>query len=281
MENNLEVFGYIKLTDQFELPNKTKLEVGKTYVKKVRADIAYGGSETPEVPLIDIPTAGYGSVYTVATNLTNLVGTGKKVETIVKVECIGVGGKTDDSNLRTNAIKVIEIVDPTEIIKAKIEKARNSANNKWNIDILKAMQKKYPLAIIGGSASLFLRGIELSRSGDMDFDIILPYYDNIAFAKNGDLDFYIEESDDKNSGNDFDNTYLLHKKSSGFCSPETIKVDVRISPTQKYDIVEYEGFQYKCATLLDVWEAKIRYAAEGNIKHLHDLYELLNNFKNK
>lgn len=55
-----------------------------------------------------------------------------------------------------------------------------------------------------------------------------------------------------------------------------IKVDYRIDPKQRYEIIEYDGFKFKVSNLLTILEAKMRYAMLPNgKKHKSDLEEMV------
>ena len=54
-----------------------------------------------------------------------------------------------------------------------------------------------------------------------------------------------------------------------------IKLDVKIDPTADYDYIEYKGIPIKVAPILNIIEAKIKYALQGNKKHKDDILFLL------
>ena len=54
------------------------------------------------------------------------------------------------------------------------------------------------------------------------------------------------------------------------------KVDLRIDPKQRYEIIEHDGFKFKVSNLLTILEAKMRYALLPNGgKHKKDLLEMI------
>ncbi len=136
-----------------------------------------------------------------------------------------------------------------------------------NLDQVRKIQEKFPLLHVGGSAGLFLHGVRLKRmqNGEHDLDLIAPYfmlYENVEGIT-------FQHNDPKSSGNDFDQTFTMTTDEG------TVKVDVRIDPKQAYEIVKYNGFDYKVSKLEVIWEAKMRYTAYNNTKHKEDLYDAM------
>ena len=105
---------------------------------------------------------------------------------------------------------------------------------------------------------------------DPDLDIIMPYYQKLQINKNNIIIDEIVEFDGKSSGNDFSKTFCLTTKDDRF-----IKLDVKIDPTADYDYIEYKGIPIKVAPILNIIEAKIKYALQGNKKHKDDILFLL------
>lgn len=125
---------------------------------------------------------------------------------------------------------------------------------------VETLQTKYPQLIVGGSVALFLHGVRLKR-WDMiksDLDLITPYYTLIEEG------IYERQT---NSGADFDYSVNING----------VKVDVRIDPKARYEVIKFGEFSYKVAPLLQIIEAKVRYALKGNQKHVNDLNKMILN----
>lgn len=122
------------------------------------------------------------------------------------------------------------------------------------------LQAKYPQIIVGGSVALFLHGVRLKRweFAKSDLDLIIPYY---TLLEGG-----VSERKTK-SGADFDYSVNLNGT----------KIDVKIDPYSKYEIVDFKGIKFKVKPMLDIIEAKIRYALSGNQKHIDDLNKIILN----
>jgi hypothetical protein len=140
-----------------------------------------------------------------------------------------------------------------------------------NLDLVAAIQKKYPMLHVGGSAALFLHGVRLKRwgtSSSSDLDFISPYFillePKLEVKEDKELD--VNLISDKGSGNDFDVTYQIGN---------TI-VDYKIDPKQRYELIEYKGFTYKVSNLMTILEAKMRYAQlPSGGKHKKDITEMV------
>lgn len=155
-----------------------------------------------------------------------------------------------------------ELKKHSEIEKNKAKEQTQKIAKAMRLDLVRKFQKQYPHTQICGSVGLFLHGIELKRfTRDInDFDIITPYYTKFEHLPCGVL---IDEiSSEGRSGNDFKECITI----------EGIKADVRIDNTQKYDIIEFDGFKYKVSVLEAIWAAKLRY---NNPKHNADLKEAM------
>ena len=125
---------------------------------------------------------------------------------------------------------------------------------------VETLQAKYPQLIVGGSVALFLHGVRLKR-WDMvksDLDLVTPYY---TLIENG-----VNERK-TNSGADFDYSISLN----------SVKIDVRIDPKAKYEVIKFKEVSYKVVPLLEIIEAKVRYALKGNQKHINDLTKIILN----
>jgi hypothetical protein len=175
----------------------------------------------------------------------------------------------------TNQIRIVKILSPSDLDKFLMkEDSEYYENEVFVLDVVQELQKKFNLSV-GGSVALFIQGLMLKReSNQVDLDIILPYYQRLNLDNSNDDESCIEEIEEfggKASGNDFSQTYGLSTKDGRF-----IKMDVRVRPEQKYEVVNYNGFEYKVCDILTILEAKMRYAIEGDKKHREDLYKLLN-----
>lgn len=149
----------------------------------------------------------------------------------------------------------------------EIEKEKTSKMAKsMKLDLIRRFQMQYPHTQIGGSVGLFLHGVKLDRFAHRinDFDIITPYYTKFENLHGDGLENIeiIENSSEGRSGNDFKECITI----------KGIKADIRIDNTQKYDIIEFEGFKYKVSVLEAIWAAKLRY---NNHKHISDLKEAM------
>lgn len=126
------------------------------------------------------------------------------------------------------------------------------------LSVVRELQKEYPVQVCGSTA-LFLHGIWLNRwftdYDNRDIDLVVPYY--MIFDKS-------ENTSNKKSGNDFDYTLSI----------DDIKCDIKIDPKSRYTIVEYEGFKYRVADIYSTIEAKLKYAQQGNEKHMDDINEI-------
>lgn len=172
----------------------------------------------------------------------------------------------------TNKLKIIKVLSEEELDAIdKQDKENYIKKNVFCLDVVYELQQKYNF-IIGGSVSLFLMGYTLERNeGSIDLDIIMPYFQKIRSVDFSDgVIREIEEFDAKPSGNDFSSTFAVTTSDGRF-----LKADVKISPEQVYDVVTYEGRQYKVCELMSTLEAKCRYATGGNVKHKNDILHLL------
>jgi hypothetical protein len=138
---------------------------------------------------------------------------------------------------------------------------------KNQLEIVKAIQKQYPLAIVGGSVGLYIHGIRLSRwkNDKSDIDIIVPYYHQ--FAQIGNRQTYNREDKQVFSGSDFsDNCFIIWDS-------KEYKIEIAIDPFSKYEI--RDGF--KVNPLDVIWQYKLKYNKQ---KHKDDLKEaMIKSFK--
>ena len=166
---------------------------------------------------------------------------------------------------------VIDSVDKAtgEVIFKSIEKSAQEKQEE-KLDILmklptvRKLQEVNPNLIIGGSISLYLQGIRLERfkSGEIDYDITLPYYQILETKDN----IAVEEAEARPSGSDYGETLFI----------DGIKADLRIDPKQKYQILDYKGFNYKIVPLETIIKAKVEYAlTKWGKKHKQDLQEMI------
>lgn len=205
---------------------------------------------------------------------------------IVKIEVLGnftKGGPIQGYKNITTSFRIIRELGKEErdqiTAKENIEKAKELKQealkrmpHNLNLWAVKELQTKYPMSHVGGSAAMFLHGVRLERWGktqSSDLDIIFPYYVLIeGQTSTKDDENEIEVRKATKSGNDFDECFLY---TSG---KETVKIDIRVDPKQQYEIIEYEGFKYKVSKLETILAAKLKYAMNGQTKHMNDIYEI-------
>jgi hypothetical protein len=179
--------------------------------------------------------------------------------------------KNGGDKLCSNELTIIKELSYDEIEEIiRIEKSEHTEKKVFCIDVVKELQSKYNF-MIGGSVSLYLMGYHLYRK-KVDFDIIMPYYQKMSekdFPKDSLIEG-IEEFDAKSSGNDFSSTFAITTKDGRF-----LKCDIRIAPSQKYETVNFKGYDFKICDLFTTLEAKLRYAIQGNEKHKDDIMTLM------
>lgn len=150
------------------------------------------------------------------------------------------------------------------IEKSKQEKQEEQLDIAMKLPTVRKLQEANPNLIIGGSISLYLQGVCLERfkSGEVDYDITLPYY-QILETKDG---VTVEELKVRPSGSDYGEALLI----------EGVKADLRIDPSQKYEVINYKDFKYKVVPLVTIIKAKAEYAlTRWGLKHKEDLYEMI------
>lgn len=179
-----------------------------------------------------------------------------------EIEILGNFTETKEKCI-TTAFRIKREISKEDILKLKEEQDKKKLISKLNLDEVRFLQKQNPFCHVGGSISLFLRGLNLKRwnNGNIDIDLISPFFYNWI----SDDENEIEHKDAKKSGSDFDQTFILNNT----------KVDVKIDNTQPYEIIKYDGFDYKVSRLEVVMQAKLKYAINGQEKHKKDVYELL------
>lgn len=179
---------------------------------------------------------------------------------------IEVLGSFQDSGTKsiTTSFKLLE-----EISKEEIEDRRYEEN--LNLELVADIQKQYPMFHVGGSVGLFLHGVRLKRwlkSSSSDLDFVSPYFvlPEKKFKASDGEELEVEHRDAKASGNDFDETFFIG----------STKIDYKIDPKQRYELIEYKGVTYKVSNLMTILEAKLRYALkpEGR-KHKEDITEMV------
>lgn len=185
-----------------------------------------------------------------------------------KIQILGAWfNESNNKKSGTTSFRILEELTGTLLDNELRISNREKLDSQLNLEELRNLQKEFPQLIIGGSMSLYLRGYHLDRfsAWSGDFDLISPYWFDLSESEN----IEIEEDGDKSDGNDFDDTFKFNGHR---------KVDLRVDPHQKYETITYKGEKYKVALMIDVIEAKARYAKEkGGRKHLEDLTELLSN----
>ena len=139
------------------------------------------------------------------------------------------------------------------------EETAGKRDSQYNIELSKHLNDKYNV-IIGGSTSLYIRGIDLRAMGNIyrdkptDIDVVIPYFQ--LFKSSDSDDFVAFDIEHANSGNSFDYSVNFNNK----ISKQPCKVDVKIDPYARYDIVNFKGVDFKVAKVFDVLTAKIEYA---------------------
>jgi len=180
-----------------------------------------------------------------------------------KVEALGQV-ETKGSKSGARCIRFVEEISAKEIEQLIKDKEEERLDKKMHLEIVRELQEQNPTLIIGGSISLYLQGVRLERfkTGSVDYDIILPYYTRITSTNHK-----IQDTDEEEfSGSDFEQKLEI----------DGVKADVRISPTERYELTEHKGFTYKTVPLLVTLEAKVRYGLKkGGEKHKADIKEMI------
>lgn len=144
----------------------------------------------------------------------------------------------------------------------KQEKKDEELDKRMRLELVRELQAKNPHLIIAGSVGLYLRGIRLERfekGDDVDLDVILPFYQPIS-------DRGVSTSDTLPSGCDFDDQIFING----------VKIDIKIDPYQKYEVITYKDHTYKVGDLYKALAAKVDYAQKRKgEKHRKDILELL------
>jgi hypothetical protein len=183
-----------------------------------------------------------------------------------KVEILGEY-KDEHGKSGCRCIKFLEEIGQDYLKARKKEKEEERLDETMHLPTVKSLQEENPNLIVGGSISLYLQGVRLSRfkgSDGIDYDFTLPYY-QILKTKEG---ISIEEGEDKMSGSDYGESLYI----------DDVKADLRIDPKQKYELLEYKGFTYKIVPLITIIKAKAEYAlTKWGQKHKDDIIEMILN----
>ncbi len=143
----------------------------------------------------------------------------------------------------------------------------NIWTEKMHLDKVQYLQNKYPTIIVTGSVALFLHGCRVDRwyrNGISDIDLVLPYFIPLNDEKI-EINLQYEHG---GSGSDFQEVYLF----------DGIKLDTRVNPNQRYELITYDGYTYRVSDPLDIIQAKIKYAKQSGssaLKHREDLYDII------
>ena len=210
--------------------NSTKeiFEIGKVYTKETTGD----------------PTLCTSDGYHYCNTLTDVYRhySNNGSNRFFEIEVLGNFSDGSDKSI-TTSFKLLRELTSEEINKETYE-------DNLNINLVKEIQEKYPMFHVGGSVGLYLHGVRLSRwldSNKSDIDLVAPYF----ILPEGEIDeTEIKYVDAKASANDFDETFLVGGT----------KIDYRIDPKQRYEIIEYNGFKFKVSNLLTIIEAKLKYS---------------------
>ena len=132
---------------------------------------------------------------------------------------------------------------------------------------LREFQNNYPKSHVGGSIGLMLHGIDLKRDLTIsDLDIVMDRRYSIVEHFS---DYNILES---SCTEDFDTRFVCYHNVKNLFT----KVEIRVSPDNLFDTVEYKGHEYNVSKLDDIVAWKTKYAKKGNMKHIEDLFVISN-----
>lgn len=186
-----------------------------------------------------------------------------KTNRFCEIEILGNFTDTPEKSI-TTAFRIKREITKEDLEVIKNKELAEEMESNFNLEEVRFLQKQNPYCHVGGSVALFLKGLKLKRwekSIVGDIDLVCPFF--FQWTKTDEFD--IEYKDAKASGNDFDETFILN----------SIKVDVKIDNTQRYEVVKYNGHDYKISLVETILEAKLRYALNGQKKHKSDIYELI------
>lgn len=178
-----------------------------------------------------------------------------------------LGAYTDEKDKSvTTSFRILREISRYELNQMQLETQTAKIESRLHLDTVKEIQERYPMFHVGGSVGLFLHGVRLKRwlgKNSSDLDMVSPYF--VLVENPEGEDGVVEHLDGKASANDFDETFIY----------DGVKVDYKIDPKQRYEIIEYKGFKYKVSPLLTIFEAKMRYALNGQTKHKKDVMEII------
>lgn len=166
-----------------------------------------------------------------------------------------------------------------ELLSSRIEDMRNLGKvlqeeeylkERLHLEKVKQIQTRHPEVIVGGSIALYLHGCKPKRFSEnnhiSDIDIVLPYWIDLSAE---DLDIVQCPGAEISKDSDYEEVYTF--RDANF---NVRKMDVRIDPKQRYEKIKFEDFTYKVCKLEDILIAKLKYAKQGNYKHLKDVYDI-------
>ena len=225
-----------------------KFEIGQTYTKPEK--------ENPKVCSND----GWHFCYKLSDCFDYYSNNNHNV--FCEIEVLG-NENTDGNKSITTSFRIVRQITLSEIRGLEISD---------HLEKFRIISSVYPQVVLGGSLALAIYGCNIKRDfNKSDLDIQVPYYIKFRKQELGDSVFEIRDTNIKNSGDDFDYGFGIEFTRLGF-----VKVDMVIRPNKRYNIVKFNGFEYKVALLEDIWEAKIRYARNGQQKHIDDLLRCMN-----
>lgn len=246
-----------------------KFEIGKTYLvnqitKEVEeSNLVDHNHENKNLKLCTDQVIHYCNELKDVHEFYNFGLTGNS---FYKVQILG-GYIDEGTKSGTDCIKILEEISTEEVERVDREAKRDIKDKEFGLENIRKLQDKFPILFIGGSLGLYLRGYNLPRFNywESDYDLISPYYIDLTEQEG------VEEAgEEKNSGNDFDSTFFFGGR----------KMDLRIDPKERYEIITYRGHKYKVGSFINTIEAKARYAKQkGGQKHLEDLVELMSQNK--
>lgn len=176
-----------------------------------------------------------------------------------------IGNFTDDNSTSdkkciTTSLRPVREITADEINNLMYEE-------RIHLSEIKRIQQLNPFIRVGGSAALFLHGIQLKRISEeeytqSDIDMCAPFYMPIT----GSSTDHIETLDEDERSDQADFKEVI--------SFNGIPIDYRVDAKERFEVVKYKGFDYKVTCLEIIMEAKFRYAMKGSLKHKEDCYEI-------
>jgi hypothetical protein len=131
------------------------------------------------------------------------------------------------------------------------------------LEFIRSLQEKYPTSHIGGSIGLLMHGYNL-RDDYTHSDIDMTVDSGSKALEDAQKDSEELMSD----VSEFD--YRIATSRSGV----SMKVDVKVDPTQKYNRIIFEGHQYNVTNLETIIKYKELFAERGVQKHIDDLHRM-------